>query len=265
MSWKDDETLEEQLTIYYCWKGLTREEVLSYMKRDFPEYSWSLATLKRQLAHFGVYKNDRSITIQEVYDAVEDELKGPGQLLGYRAMHQKLKQMRHLNVPRDLVYAIMTDLDWERMQERAPPYKRKKKKGKFRSIGPNWLLSLDGHDKLMGYKNSTYPLAIYGCIDSATRKILFLRIWTTNSNPANVGRWFFEYLAESRCLPRYLRVDKGTETGVMASIHAMLSMAQDDVLTEDEGCDRVLYGPSTTNKVNNFFWNLEHTALCILL
>ena len=32
--------------------------------------------------------------------------------------------------------------------------------------GPNWVHSLDGHDKLMGYQNSTFPLAIYGCLDS---------------------------------------------------------------------------------------------------
>ena len=42
---------------------------------------------------------------------------------------------------------------------------------------------MDGHDKLMGYQNSTFPLAIYGCIDTASRKILWLRVWNTNSKP----------------------------------------------------------------------------------
>ena len=35
MAWKNDECLEEELRRLYCYKGLNREEVLSYMKRDF--------------------------------------------------------------------------------------------------------------------------------------------------------------------------------------------------------------------------------------
>lgn len=53
--------------------------------------------------------------------------------------------------------------------------KRKRKKGNFTSKGPNWVHSLDGHDKLMGYQNSTFPLAIYGCLDTASRQFLWLK------------------------------------------------------------------------------------------
>ena len=60
---------------------------------------------------------------------------------------------------------------------------KKKAKGHFTTKGPNWVWSLDGHDKLMGYQNSTFPLAIYGCIDTASRKILWLTVWNTNSKP----------------------------------------------------------------------------------
>ena len=50
--------------------------------------------------------------------------------------------------------------------------KKVKRKGNFSSKGPNWIHSLDGHDKLMGYQNSTFPIAIYGCLDTVSRKIL---------------------------------------------------------------------------------------------
>ena len=106
MDWK------EELTRLYGWECLSREEVLSHMKRDFMDYPWSLITLCRRLRYFGIQKNDRRITIQEAMDAVSEELVGPGQLLGYRAMHQRLKHTRGLNVPRDLVYAVMSDLDF---------------------------------------------------------------------------------------------------------------------------------------------------------
>ena len=247
--WEADEQLEDDLADLYCIQGLKRKEVLNYVERDYPQYAWSESSLARRLRHFGIQKIDRRITVQEVMDAVEEELAGPGRLLGYRAMHVKLKSTKGLNVPRDLIYAVMTDLAWDVMQERIPVFKRKKKKGIFTSAGPNWCFSMDGHDKLMGFQNSSFPLAIYGCIDTCSRKIMFLKVWYSNSQPLDVGRWYFDYLYETNCLPRYLRVDKGTETGVMTPIHAMLCGMQGDVQTDEEAFDRVLFGPSTSNKV----------------
>ena len=101
----------------------------------------------------------------------------------------------------------------------------------------------------MGFQKSTFPLAIYGCIDTASRKILFLRVWTSNSNPIFVGRWYFEYLY--KILPNYIRIDKGTGTATLSTMHAYLSSLQTDVLTENEACERVIYGPSTSNRVNS--------------
>ena len=76
------------------------------------------------------------------------------------------------------------------LEARGPVGKKKTNpKGSFTTKGPNWVHSLDGHDKLMGYQNSTFPLAVYGCIDTASRKLLWLRIWVTNSDPKVIGRW----------------------------------------------------------------------------
>ena len=47
--------------------------------------------------------------------------------------------------------------------------KKRKRTGHFTTKGPNFVHSVDGHDKLMGYQKSTYPLAIYGCINMASR------------------------------------------------------------------------------------------------
>ena len=49
--------------------------------------------------------------VNKVENAVEKEISGPGKLLGYRAMHQKLREVHSLQVPRDLVYAAMTKVD----------------------------------------------------------------------------------------------------------------------------------------------------------
>jgi hypothetical protein len=98
----------------------------------------------------------------------------------------------------------------------------------------------------MGYQNSMFPMAIYGCIDTATRRLLWLRIWVTNSDPKVIGRWYLEYPYETRVMPSFLRLNKGTETGVMAAMHAFLRQNHRDV----DPCDTVLYGRSTSNQVS---------------
>ena len=141
----------------------------------------------------------------------------------------------------------MYDLDPEGLENRAVGAKRKKPKGRFTTKGSNWVHSVDGHDKMIGYQNSTFPLAIYGCLDTASRKLLWLRVWTSNSNPYLIGRWYLDYLFETRVIASFLRMDKGTETGVMATMHAFLRHNHEDTT---DGCETVLYGPSTSNEVS---------------
>ena len=142
---------------------------------------------------------------------------------------------------------MMTDLDKDGLAARGGVgFKAHKKKGNFSSFGPNWVHSLDGHDKLMGYQNSTFPIAVYGCLDTASRKLLWLKVWMSNHDPQLIGRWYLEYLLETKVMPCMLRVDKGTETGTMATMHAFLRRNQDDGI--DPVCT-VIYGPSTSNQV----------------
>ena len=112
-------------------------------------------------------------------------------------------------------------------------------------------MSLDDYDKMW---KGTFPLAIYGCryIDAASWKELFLKIWTSRSNPVFVGRWYFEYLYKCKILLDYVRIDKGTGTATFFTMHATSPRFQIDVLTEDKACERVIYGPSTSNQVSSF-------------
>ena len=100
---------------------------------------------------------------------------------------------------------------------------------------------------MMGYQNSTFPLAIYGCLDTASRKLLWLKIWTTNSDPKLVGRWYLDHLYETRHMATYLRMDKGSETGIIATMHAFLHNDHEGV----DPCETVIYGPSTSNQVSS--------------
>ena len=56
-------------------------------------------------------------------------------------------------MPRDLVYAAMTDLYSDGLKMRQPGNKKTKKKGTLDFAGPNWVMLLDAHDKLMGFQD----------------------------------------------------------------------------------------------------------------
>jgi len=254
--WKYNEKLKSDLELYVQ-QNLHREEMINFLQRDFPLFKWSIRTLDRRLRYFAIYYIDKTVKIETVKQAVEEELDGPGALLGYRALHQKIRQKYDLRVPRDLVHNLMYDTAPELLEERRPGNKKKKEKGHFITKGTNWVLSLDGHDKLMGYQNSTFPLAVYVCIDTASRKILWLKIWKSNSKPEIIGKWYLEYLYQTRILPSFLRVDKGTETGVMATMHSWLRQNHNDI---DEPEDSIIYGPSTSNQIERW-WKELHERL----
>ena len=245
--WKGDETLKEDLE-KYARSNLQRNEILDFMKRDYSEYAWSLRTLDRRLNFFNIRRIDENVTIEDIKVAVENEINGPGRLLGYRAMYNKIRQDYNLKVPRNLVHAVMFDVDPSGLEARNPNTRREKRaKGNYTTRGTNFVHSMDGHDKLMGYQNSTFPLAIYGAIDTASRKILWF--WESNSDPMRIGRWYLEYLFETRRIAAMIRVDKGTETGIMATIHSFLRQHHHDM----DPFDTVLYGPSTSNQVKTFY------------
>ena len=127
--WKDDSDLKEKLTTYVN-QGIQRLEILDFMKRDFDQYTWSLRTLCRRLSHFDIRYTDSGVSLNEIKEAVGKELDGPGKQLGYRAMHQKIRQHHHLNLPQDVVYATMTELNQDGLKGRALGSK-KKQKGQF--------------------------------------------------------------------------------------------------------------------------------------
>lgn len=135
---RSDAKLREDIETYVS-RGLRREEILTFLERDFRQYAWSLRTLDRRLREFDIHFSDTRISVEEVKGAVKNELDGPGCLFVYRA--------------------------------RCPTKRNKKVKGQFTTKGVNWVHSMDGHDKLMGYQNRTFPLVVYGSIDTASRKL----------------------------------------------------------------------------------------------
>ena len=125
--WQNDEELQSSIK-HYVMQNMKRSEVLDFLKRDYPEYAWSLPTLGR-MRHFDIKYINYETTVDEVVAAFNTENDGPGQLLGYRAMHKKLREQHGLAVPRGLVYDVMTMECPEGWERRKNVGKKKRKRG----------------------------------------------------------------------------------------------------------------------------------------
>ena len=117
-NWENDEELEKDLEKYVK-QNLKRKEVLDFVSSKYPMYAWSLRTLCRRLSHFSIKYTNYEIELADLRGAVAEEMQGPGKLLGYRALHKKIREMHDLNVPRDLVYAMMAEVDPTGLEERS--------------------------------------------------------------------------------------------------------------------------------------------------
>ena len=82
-------------------------------------------------------------------------------------------------------------------------------------------------------------------MDTASRKLLWLKVWVSNHDPKLIGRWYLEHLYEAKIISAMLRVDKGTETGTMATMHTFLCRHHNDM----DPHKTVIDGPSTSNQV----------------
>ena len=99
--------------------------------------------------------------------------------------------------------------------------------------------------KITHFQSPSMVLSIY----TASRKLPWIKVWVTNRIPELVARWYFEFLYETRVMPNYIRLDKGSETGTLATMHCFLHRQHSDVETDEEAVKTVIYGPSTSNQV----------------
>ena len=96
--WQNDEELQSSIK-HYVMQNMKRSEVLDFLQRDYPEYAWSLPTLDRRMRYFDIKYINYETTVDEVVAVSNTENDGPGQLLGCRALHKKLREQHGLAVP----------------------------------------------------------------------------------------------------------------------------------------------------------------------
>ena len=104
--------------------GLSHSKILYFVSRD-SIYAWSIHTLDRRLWIIDFFYNDKNVTVDDVRRAVETELAGSRKQLGYKAMHEKIRQLYEFNVPWGFVHDVMYHLDPEWLEQRDPCWKKR--------------------------------------------------------------------------------------------------------------------------------------------
>ena len=91
------------------------------------------------------------------------EISSSSSCFGYRLMHQKLRQMG-VTTDQETVRLTLKALDPEGVICRS---RNRLKRRIYISKGPNYMWHIDGYDKL-----KPFGLAIHGCMDGYSRKII---------------------------------------------------------------------------------------------
>jgi hypothetical protein len=134
---------------------------------------------------------------------IENELRGSGSIIGYRAMHQWLVTIEHgLNVARNVVRQVLKMLDPEGAHTRS---RHRLRRRIYTAKGPNYLWHIDCYDKL-----KPFGFCIHGGIDGYSRRILWLEVASSNNDPEIVGSCFIDYVNVIGGTARIIPADMGT-------------------------------------------------------
>ncbi|KAI7789248.1 hypothetical protein IRJ41_004186 [Triplophysa rosa] len=114
------------------------------------------------------------------------------------------------------------------------------------TAGPNQVWHVDGYDKL-----KPFGIAISGCIDGFSRKVMWLCSGSSNNDPGIIAQYYVKCVSDFG-LPARLRTDCGTENGTMAAIHCALRAEHTD---DFAGAQSHMYGTSTANQRIESWWS----------
>ena len=139
-------------------------------------------------------------------------------------------------------------------------------RGIYKSAGPNWMWAVDGHSKL-----SRWGIEIYGCIDTYSRRLMWLYVGHSAQTQLSVARQFALVVQQKGFFPKRIRADRGSETMMLADSqfnlyrHWLLQEGLVGTLS-DLGNHAIrecfLFGPSTRNiRIEGYWGHLQKSQL----
>lgn len=227
----------------YFSMGINYMEILAFLVM-YHGICLSMRQLKRILRERGLSRRKQQSSVSEIIDAIENELRGSGSLLGYRLMHQQICCSYGLVADRETVRVVLQALDPEGVARRSH---NRLIRRKYNGNGPNFLWHIDGYDKL-----KPFGFCIHGAIDGYSRRIMWLEVDHSNNNPCTIAKYFLKTV---RCIggtPRIVRGDCGTENCYVAAIQRFFREGHGDVFAGDKS---FMYGRSVANQRIEAWWS----------
>lgn len=240
----EEASKENQLIVKYFKYGYTYSKICSMLHQRH-EISLSLRTLKRRMKSIGLKR--RSIVespIEEIAAAIILECTESGSCLGYRSMWARLKTKYHFTVKRGTVSHLLSIIDPGGVEGRK---RRRLHRRIYKVPGPNFMIHIDGHDKL-----KTYGFSIHGATDGYSRKVLWLKVADTNKNPKVTAKYFLQTIKKYKKLPTKVRCDKGTENVIIAKLQKALRYEHEDTFA---GLKSFTWSKSVHNQRIESYWN----------
>ena len=121
-------------------------------------------------------------------------------------MLQKLRSSR-LTADKETVRLILKSLDPAGVDRRKS---RTLTRHEYHSFGPNHTWYIEGYDKL-----KAFGIAIHGAIYGYSRRILWLKLSSSNNNPKVIADYYLCCVKELNLIPRVVRADRGTENVIV--------------------------------------------------
>ena len=115
---------------------------------------------------------------------------------------------------------VLKNLDPDGVEERS---RQKLRRRNYVSRGPNFTWHTDGYDKL-----KPYGFPIHGCIDGFSRKIIWLKVGSTNNDPSVIGSYFLKAVERFQKVPRLLLSDRGSENVKICGLQRFFRREHDD-------------------------------------
>lgn len=155
----------------------------------------------------------------EIRKAVDSEMKLWSPEQGIRAMLKRIRDVRGLRpCYRDDIAQIMRELDRSGLLKRCPGQKKIPRRN-YLSYGPNDTWHIDGNDKL-----KFFGMWIHLCIDGFSRKVLWLKVGTSNRKPTVIAKYFYDAVQELGGCPRMIRSDHGKENLMVGKMQIAFRM-----------------------------------------
>ena len=237
----NDNTIED-LVKHYFRLSFTIDEIVGFLLFSHHIVT-SRTTVKRILKRLGLRRYGVESRLEVIVQKIL-ELHSTGYMdLGYKALWKVLNSICNVRVGQETVRIALKIIDPDGVHLRSQHRLRRRQ---YTSKGPNYVIHIDGYDKL-----KPFGIAIHGCVDGYSRRILWLKAGPTNNNPYVTARCFVDYLREIKSVPRMVRCDRGSENVVIKDIQICLRSFHTDTMS---GTKSFSEGRSTANQRIEMFW-----------